>query len=725
MQSISATDLAAITSLQQQAAAASAAAAVAAANTQQHHQQQQNNISSSACTVATIPSTIPSSNPLNHNLPHHQAANNINNKRSITSKPALNSLVATANGGASFTNFTNANGTTISNGALPNLASSTVAATSALLMRNTKINCFLCDLPRMPWAIVHDYVEPVCRGCVNYEGAEKIEAVIENARRMKQIHAALSAGGISPSGVAAAAASATTAAAATASILPLDMLNGSLAAAAAVQAAQMNKSTVAASVAHHQFAAANNNNAMAHANGNGLTAAATSTASVTGGIANGLNRFSPRSAGAMNGGTNGNGAAMPQQNGIVNGNGTPATSGNGTSHNNGSSPLNLAVQLGSQNLAETIQQQQQQQQRAAAAAALLNGGVGGIRALNGLDEFQLHQLRAMFPFFNPSQLFPMGSAAALSGLAASLMPSSILNQQQNNNNNNISSTGATGAMLNGTSRKREMNGGDVEKEAANKVQRGDAQTTSISPTSTNSPEQCLPQQQHHANQNGIFHHEHRRRSLFHQLGVANGGSPSLAMAAAAQHAAAVAQQQQPQQPQSVAQQILRCISCQERLEDTHFVQCPSVTVHKFCFPCSRRSIKRQWNSQEVHCPSGAKCPLSTSDQPWTFMPQEIETILGNDDYMVFQRDRERIGLFVSSNSNGSNQSNPVSTSGLNSSGRIDVEANGQNCGETQINNNLLASKCAKFDEQRPPSGMTNGGSPNSGGEKTTPPPEMR
>lgn len=39
--------------------------------------------------------------------------------------------------------------------------------------------------------------------------------------------------------------------------------------------------------------------------------------------------------------------------------------------------------------------------------------------------------------------------------------------------------------------------------------------------------------------------------------------------------------------------MLKCTLCQERLEDTHFVQCPSVNHHKFCFPCSRESIKRQ------------------------------------------------------------------------------------------------------------------------------------
>ena len=76
------------------------------------------------------------------------------------------------------------------------------------------------------------------------------------------------------------------------------------------------------------------------------------------------------------------------------------------------------------------------------------------------------------------------------------------------------------------------------------------------------------------------------------------------------------------------------------LEDTHFVQCPSVNGHKFCFPCSRESIKKQGPiGGEVYCPSGEKCPLVGSNVPWAFMQGEIATILG-DDYEQFKKEKD-------------------------------------------------------------------------------------
>eukprot|EP00794_Sanderia_malayensis_P020449 gene20449-22465_t len=75
---------------------------------------------------------------------------------------------------------------------------------------------------------------------------------------------------------------------------------------------------------------------------------------------------------------------------------------------------------------------------------------------------------------------------------------------------------------------------------------------------------------------------------------------------------------------------LKCSICSDMLEDTHFVQCPSVANHKFCFPCSKESIKKQGSGSDVFCPSGKHCPLVGSNLPWAFMQSEIQTILSTE-----------------------------------------------------------------------------------------------
>jgi hypothetical protein len=73
---------------------------------------------------------------------------------------------------------------------------------------------------------------------------------------------------------------------------------------------------------------------------------------------------------------------------------------------------------------------------------------------------------------------------------------------------------------------------------------------------------------------------------------------------------------------------MQCLVCHGTLEDTRFVQCPSQPLHKFCFSCSRDSIRQQQaKSSDVYCPSGMHCLVAGSTTPWAFMEQEITTIL--------------------------------------------------------------------------------------------------
>lgn len=47
--------------------------------------------------------------------------------------------------------------------------------------------CFLCDLPKAAWTILADFSEQVCRGCVNYEGVDRVEDAIEQSKRLRHM----------------------------------------------------------------------------------------------------------------------------------------------------------------------------------------------------------------------------------------------------------------------------------------------------------------------------------------------------------------------------------------------------------------------------------------------------------------------------------------------------------------------------------------------------------
>lgn len=382
--------------------------------------------------------------------------------------------------------------------------------------------CYLCDLPKMPWTVVWDFSEVVCRGCVNYEGANQIEFLIASARQLKRTHGMQDGNVRSPG--------------------PSPNKHGTSA-----------RGEVAAD----------------------------------GGRPHG-DRFERGGRGEITAST----IRVPP-NGL---------------HRDGQPPQEVNRQSPSGSRRSMIS--------AAIPPNLVTQSIAGIPPgiLAGMPAGMPAGLTARTAPMSSPMIFPAPVLAEMSrrqlGISMGITPfiAPELERELSSSQNQPKTQTHTVVAGSSTSKSTSLASSSFS------MAGGVSQT---SPKPASSPaRQPRPL---------------TARSGGEPLGSSTSAEAATTAAAALPHSGASELASASANNSHSAGNSLSCTLCHERLEDTHFVQCPSVPGHRFCFPCTRGYIQSRHGDGEVYCPSGERCPLDTSPNspPWAFMQGEITTILGN------------------------------------------------------------------------------------------------